>query len=68
MSTFTNTPKNTVSLTNTVKNVASFISQEKSNALRFITTDTPDYVLVGSSENEILIWDTPILFTNLVKS
>jgi len=68
MSTFTNTPKNTVSLTNIVKNVATFKNQVLSHTLAYITTDTPDYVLLGASEDEVLIWDTPTIYKNLAKS
>ena len=69
MATFTNTVKNSAIATNISKNVASFIGQVKShNAYQFITTDTPDFVLVGASEDEFLVWDTPTLFTNLAKS
>ena len=68
MASFTNTVKNSTTFSNIAKNVASFISQQKSNALRYIVTDTPDYVLVGTSEDEVLVWDTPALFNNLAKS
>jgi len=68
MATFTNTTKNIATFTNTTKNIATFLDHPFSHTLAYITTDTPDYVLVGLSEDEVLLWDTPISYTNLIKS
>ena len=69
MVTITNLTKNSITTTNLSKNLESVVNTVKSHyAYFFITTDVPDYVLVGSSEDEYLVWDTPTLFTNLLKS
>lgn len=68
MSTFTNTTKNSVTALNTDKNISTFANTPNSHGLYYILTDILDYVMVGSSEDEYLIWDEPTSYTNLVKS
>ena len=41
--------------------------QQNVGALSYLTTDAPDYILVGSAENETLILWGDIVFTNLIK-
>jgi len=41
---------------------------EKSDMYRFIETDDFSYILVGSNEDEILVYDTPTVWSNLAKS
>jgi len=38
------------------KNVASWASIATSGIVFYITTDTPDFILVGSSETDFLVW------------
>jgi hypothetical protein len=58
MSTFTNTTKNTATFTNT----------DRSHNLAYILTDALDYVLLGASSDEVLIWDEPTSWSNLTKN
>lgn len=42
---------------------------DRSDTVGFITTDTPDYVLVGSAEDEYLVWrDVSLLWTFQTKN
>lgn len=68
MATFLNEIKNTVSATNQTKNIVSFTNQSHSHGLAYILTDLLDFVLVGENEDEILIWDKPTYYKNLIKS
>lgn len=68
MATFTNTSKNTVSVANTDKNVVTMTNTQNSHGLYYILTDLLDYVLVGSSEDEVLIWDDFTSYKNLIKN
>lgn len=68
MSTFTNITKNAINPTNETKNVETFTNTKSSHELYFILTDLSDYVLVGEDSDEILIWDEPTSYKNLIKS
>ena len=68
MASFTNTVKNSATATNITKNIVTFTNQNNSHGLYYILTDILDYVMVGSSEDEYLIWDEPTSYTNIAKS
>lgn len=54
---------------NTNKNVSTIANVQNSHGLYYILTDVPDYVMVGSSEDEYLIWDDFVTsYKNLTKN
>ncbi len=59
MATFTNTSKSSN---------ATFTNTQHSGSVFYITTDAPDYVLVGASSNEYLVWQDLISWTNTTKN
>ncbi len=60
--------KNSASYSNQAKNTASYSSQDKSDSLSYILTDALDYVLVGSSSDEFLIWRTGAVYAYQTKN
>jgi hypothetical protein len=68
MSNWTNTTKNTATFTNQNKNSATFTNTNRSHNLGYILTDALDFVLLGASSDEVLIWDEPTSWSNLAKN
>ena len=54
--------------TNTTKNTATFTNTNRSHNLGYILTDALDFVLLGASSDEVLIWDEPTSWANLAKN
>jgi len=58
----------TTTFTNLVKNASTFANDVMSGIVGYITTDTPDYILVGSTEAEFLVWSDITLWVNEIKN
>jgi hypothetical protein len=54
--------------TNTTKNTATFTNTNRSHNLGYILTDALDYVLLGASSDEVLIWDETTSWVNQSKN
>lgn len=69
MSTFTALNKSSATWTGRNKSSTSWSGTDKTNfGIQYIVTDTPDYVMVGSAEDEYLIFSEGISWTGTNKS
>ena len=55
-------------ITDQVKSAAATITDAVKGLVGFITTDSPDFVLVGENSDEVLIWFELGALTNQAKS
>lgn len=56
MATWLKPTRNTTTLTAQSRNTATWVEQAMMGVVSFITTNAPDYILVGSAEDEYLVW------------